>query len=230
MQQHSGHTLIELVIVVALIAIAVALAMSQAARRSETAGGGERVLRELRHGLEERRSAAIRLQPLPAPTSLESYSLPPVEIDFTDLVTTAPLDVDNTNVNGNSWSYVYTGDAIVLPAGWQVVASSANAITLAGSIPLIAGGSGGRGVLVTKLGFNGGGLPEVWDGTIWRSLPAGSPSGGSADPNAAPFWALYAISGDQQAAVAVAVHPGGVFEDWRWTGGAWQGFQKRGLN
>ncbi len=224
-----GWSLVELLLVVALIGIVAALVVSQAARTRPSAGGAERVVRELRQRLEERRAAAIRLQPLVASTSLEGYTLPFVDIDFTNAATTAPLVVESTTVSNAAWNFVYTADPLVLPQGWQVGQQPSD---LGSSIPLLGSGSNGRGIVVTHVGFDGSGFPQAQVSGVWQPAPTGAPgttSSSTPDPNTTPFWAVYAVSGDRQAAVAVAIHPGGVFEEWRWTGTAWQGFQQRTL-
>jgi type II secretory pathway pseudopilin PulG len=229
-QKCAGWSLFELLLVVALIGIVAALVLSQAARTRPSAGGAERVMRELRQRLEERRAAAIRLQPLVASTSLEGYTLPNVDIDFMSAATTAPLLVESTTASNGSWNFVYTADALVLPQGWQVAQQPGD---LGSWIPLLGNGANGRGVLVTHVAFDGNGFPQAQVSSVWQPVPAGAqgtnPSS-TPDSSNAPFWAVYAVSGDRKAAIAVAIHPGGVFEEWRWTGSTWQGFQLRTLN
>ncbi len=44
--------------------------------------------------------------------------------------------------------------------------------------------------------------------------------------DAAPFWAIYFVTNTPNVAVAVAVHPSGQTEQWRWDGGQWLGFRR----
>src|SRR6266705_1652227 len=85
-----------------------------------------------------------------------------------------------------TWSYVYQGDELRLPAGWTIAANT----QALGAIPAIP-----LGVPTTVISYTS-------DGRL-ASLPS-APS--STDPNVeSPFPAIYLVNGSE--ALAVAVHP-----------------------
>ncbi len=248
-----GFSLLEMLIVVAILGLIAAYAYSTVGGRRASANGGERALDSLARVLEERRNAAIRLNAIESPTSLENYTASPVEINFDDASTTRPLITDGVDSNGDgiddntgqaitrlaassgttaSWNYAYMGQPISLPQGW-IIASSAEQL---GSIPLIGAGQNGRGQLVSRLGFDNHGRALAPDSGRWQAYPQNSPSE-SSTINAAPFWSIYVVatpssspSSSPTAAVAISVHLTGQLERWRWDGAAWQGFGRRTLN
>ena len=247
--------MIELLIVMAVLAILVGYAISRNGATASTAGGGERALDEIERRLYERHDAAVRLNKIAAPTSLENYTAPPVEINLTDAATTRPLVTDGVDANGDgrddnsgaaitrlstpatpgalaTWNYGYESSMpLTLPAGWSIATTQAQL----GGIPLIGGGTQGRGVMATRVGFDGRGRAlGVNAAGQFLTLPPGSDAT-AATPAAAPFWAVYLIqaggAGNERgaSAVALSVHPTGQLERWRWDGSSWQGFRRRSL-
>lgn len=255
--REAGFTLIELLIVMAVIGILVGYAISRNAGNAASTGGGDRALEEVERRLSERHDAAIRLNQITAPTSLENYTAPPVDIDFGNPSTTVPLMTEGVDANSDglddntgtaitrlnstgsggslvSWRYSYENSPqLSLPTGWQIATSQSQL----GSIPLIGGGTSGRGVLATQIGFDGKGRAYVRDGTgQWSSLPSGSDAS-SSSVQSAPFWVVYVVfpSGTQSgstplAAAAISIHPTGQLERWRWDGSQWKGFRRRTLS
>lgn len=287
-----GYTMIELLLVIAVIGILSAYAVSRSYGNANSTGGGERAIQEVERRLSERRDAAIRLNQLLTPTSLENFTAPPVVIDFNDPSSTRPLLTEGVDANGDgvddntgapitritppsspggqaTWNYGYdNAPALTLPAGWSLVTSQSQL----GSIPLIGAGTQGRGLLATSFGFDSRGRPVVQlssapdpcnaepipPGCVtasgeddapppvpqsqWTNIPSGSDPAASSPANA-PFWAVYLVQtppltaiqtrfGLQPqpvAAVAIAVHPTGQLERWRWDGTTWQGFRRRTL-
>jgi prepilin-type N-terminal cleavage/methylation domain-containing protein len=222
----SGHTLLEMLIVVAMIAIVAALSIARLSGRDDAVRLGQTAALRIR----ERRAAAIQLNALTTPTLLQNYIQPPVTIDFTNLDTTRALRIDGTDTNHDgyddtsglqltrftppasvggtgSWSYAYQGEPVRLPAGWRVATSTANLAPIP-PIPL--------GSLVTSISFT----PE---GKV-SNQPATT---GSINPNVeSPFPAVYFTNGTD--AWAVAVHVAGP-EVWQWdrSSNQWRGFGNR---
>lgn len=256
--REAGFSLIEMLIVMAVIGILVGYALSRNGATASTAGGGERALDEVERRLYERHDAAVRLNRLAAPTSLENYTAPPVEIDLTNATTTRALLIEGVDANGDgrddntgstltslappataggqgTWNYSYeNSQALALPIGWRILTAPEQL----GAIPQIGLGQQGRGVLATGFGFDGQGRAMVRNAAgVWTTLPVGSLA--TADsPQTAPFWAVYMVqtqgaanntAGVGAAAVAISVHPTGQFERWRWDGTTWRGFRRRTL-
>src|SRR5260370_14391422 len=86
----AGFSLVELLIVCALISILAAVAISQFVGRDQAA----RLAREIAWRVRQRRAAAILLNALTEPTLLDNYRQPPASIDFGDLSTTRSLLLD----------------------------------------------------------------------------------------------------------------------------------------
>lgn len=225
-ERAAGHTLLEMMIVVVMIAIVAALAIPKLSGRDDAARLGQTAAIRIR----ERRAAAIQLNQLTAPTLLRNYIQPPVTIDFTNLNTTRALRVDGTDANRDgvddvtglqltrfvapstpggtgTWSYAYQGEGLTLPSGWRVAASSADLQP----IPLIP-----LGTLVTSISFTSSGAVSNQPSTA-----------GSLNPNVeSPFPAVYFTNGTD--AWAVAVHVTGP-EVWQWdrASNQWKGFGNR---
>jgi prepilin-type N-terminal cleavage/methylation domain-containing protein len=214
MHAAAGFSLVELLIVCALISIVAAVAVSQFVGRDQAG----RLAREIAWRVRQRRAAAIRLNALTEPTLLENYRQPPVSIDFGNLSTTRSLRLEGADATSfnppaatggiGTWNYVYQGDELRLPPGWTI---AANAQAL-GAIPVIP-----LGVPTTVLSFTA-------DGRV-AALP---PATASTDPNIEnPFPAIYLMNGSE--ARAVAVHPSGEIEIWQFdeTAHVWRGFGNR---
>ena len=210
----AGFSLVELLIVCAIISIVAAVAVSQFSGRDQAG----RLARDCARRLRERRAAAIRLNALTEPTLLENYRQPPVSIDFSNLSTTRALQLEGTGATSFSqppaagglgtWSYVYQGDELRLPTGWTIAANS----QALGAIPAIP-----LGVPTTVISYTS-------DGRL-ATLPS-APS--STDPNVeSPFPAIYLVNGSE--ARAIAVHPSGQVEIWQYDESArvWRGFGNR---
>ena len=222
-----GFSLTELLVVSALIIIVAALAFRISSGRDDGSRLGQDVARRIR----ERRAAAIQLNQQRAATQLEQYVQPPVTIDFADPETTRSLwlegadadDDGNDDASGRpltrfvppsapggtgAWAYAYQGGALRLPAGWRL-ATTASELAPVPPIPL--------GVPAAAVSF-------TREGTVANN-PAAA---GTTDPNQqTPFLAIYLTDGSD--AQAVAVHPTGLTEYWRWDAAsqAWRGFGDR---
>lgn len=238
-----GYSLVEVIVVLALIGIVSSVALSYLHARKANAGLLEQSLRAVEQTVAERRTAAIRLQSLSEATSLETFRQPPVEIDFNNPDSTRALVTDGRDLNDDgiddntgaaltiaqaptstqpnaegSWRYAYAGLPLVLPAGWSIARNSEE---LRG-VPLI--GAAGVGEIVTRIAFAPNGTARAFNGTQWISIPATA----SASTNQ-PCWAIYLIpnSTTPDVAGAVAIHPTGALELWRWDSSGWRGFQNR---
>lgn len=222
----AGHSLLEMMIVIAMIVIVAAVAIPKLSGRDDAVRLGHTAAIRIR----ERRAAAIQLNQQTAPTLLQNYIQPPVTIDFTNLNTTRALRIDGTDTNRDgiddttglhltrfippaspggtgTWSYAYQGDSLTLPAGWRVATSTSDLQPIP-TIPL--------GTLVTSISFTPTGAVG--------NQPATS---GSLNPNVeSSFPAIYFTNGTE--AWAVAVHVTGP-EIWQWdrTTSQWKGFGSR---
>lgn len=227
--KQSGFSLIELLIVIIIIGLIASFAFSRFLSVQD-AGAGERVIQTVAAKIGQRRDEAIRLNGLNAATSLENEIAPLVVIDFSDSEATASLITDGTDADGdgrddatgaritrlqnNVWQYSYRPDAIEFPGDWAVSTS----------IAPVGNGSDGRGVPVTRIGFDGAGRAYGYAKGAWQKYPSGS-SEDTASTQNTPFWAVYAGSG--QYAVAVAVYPSGQTEKFRFDGVSWRGWRAR---
>src|SRR5688572_33125817 len=88
----TGFSMIELVIVCAIISIIAAISLASFANRDQAG----RFQAEVATRIRERRASAIRINALTEPTLLENFRQPSIGIDFTNLATTAPLVVEGT--------------------------------------------------------------------------------------------------------------------------------------
>lgn len=217
-RNHSaGFSLLELVIVCALISILVAIALVSFANRDQAA----RFQAELASRIRERRASAIRINALTEATSLETFRQPPISIDFRNLQTTAALVVegqaDRTAFNPpvtpgtlGTWNFVYHGRELQIPTGWRI-ANSASDLSPLPLIPL--------GVPTTSFNFAADGRLDA------DSLP---PTPSNTNPNAeSPFPTIYLTNGNDGR--AVAVHPSGLLELWQYDDAnrRWIGFSNR---
>ena len=241
LNSESGFSLIELMLVIGLIGLISALAFSRFLSANDT-GAGERALQQINSRIQQRRDEAIRLNGLRAATSLENEVAPLVEMDLSDLSTTASLIINGTDADGDgrdddtgetltrlrsgNWQYSYRNDALDLPAGWSVVADDDR------SLPIIGNGAGhGQGANVTRLGFDANGRTFGYVNGGWQRFPTGA----SPDENSAenpPFWATYVARTDSLGtknliAVAVAVYPSGQTEKFHFDGYVWRGWRGR---
>ena len=217
-RNHSaGFSLLELVIVCALISILVAIALVSFANRDQAA----RFQAEVASRIRERRASAIRINALTEATSLETFRQPPISIDFRNLQTTAALVVegqaDRTTFNPpvtpgtlGTWNFVYHGRELQIPTGWRI-ANSASDLSPLPLIPL--------GVPTTSFNFAADGRLDS------DSLP---PTPSNTNPNAeSPFPTIYLTNGNDGR--AVAVHPSGLLELWQYDDAnrRWIGFSNR---
>ncbi len=216
-QSHqAGFSLLELVIVCAIITVVAGLALASFANRDE----GARVVQDVASRIRARRAAAIRLNNLVAPTLLENYKQSPITIDFTNASTTALLVTEGSapttftappsSGGTGTWNYIYQGSPLSLPTGWRVATSS----TDLSPIPVIS-----LGTPSTGLNFTGDGRLDA------SSLP---PSPANTNPNQeSQFPAVYLTNG--RTARAVAVHSSGLTEIWQYdeSTGTWRGFGNR---
>ena len=210
-----GFSLIELMIVCAIVGIVAALALASIANRDEAS----RLVEDVAARIRARRAAAMRLNSLNQATFLENYGQPPVSIDFTNPNTTAPLVTEgdqHTTFNMpapggiGTWSYIYSGAPLSFPQGWRVATSAENLAP----IPVIS-----LGTPTTSFNFQGDGRLDS------SSLPAAPPN---TNPNQeSPFPVVYLTNGTT--ARAVAVHPSGLTEVWAYdeSAGLWRGFGNR---
>lgn len=237
-RENLGFTLVEVMIVVAIVGIVAALTIARLANRDDAVRLGQAAAQRVR----ERRAAAIQLNSLSNPTRLQNYIQPPVTIDFTNLETTRGLRIDGVDADGDgvddnsgqqltrfvppehagsvgSWSYAYQGEPLQLPAGWRIVVRDSDL----GTIPTIP-----LGVIETSINFT----PE---GKVGNQPPVSPPDGKvsidppiiNIDPNReSPFPAIYFTNGN--AAIAIAVHVTGP-EFWQWdqSSGSWLGYANR---
>lgn len=246
--RQNGFSLIEMMLTLMVVGIISVIAFKQLYRRDGDVGGGERILQTASAKIIERRGDALRLrgEDRRLQVSVRPSSVAPLAINFADLQTTASLVIEGTDddkdctedITGQpltclkivggaaSWLPKYADNRLALPSGWRVAQNAGDL----GAIPLIAGGANGRGVLVTAIWFTPTGSAVWLDSFSSYNLPAGTPSSSSAAPSQAnsPFWAIYFVSsGSPALAVAVAVHPNGSTENFRWDGAQWIGYQNR---
>jgi prepilin-type N-terminal cleavage/methylation domain-containing protein len=247
--RQAGYTLIEIMVVIILISAIAAIAYTRLYNSSAEIGGAERVLAEAATRVLERRSEAARLNGENRQMAVYD-NVPPLPIDFASLPDTASLitegdDNDDCaddltggavtclveNFGVAQWETAFRADQIILPTNWTVAAN----VSSLGGIPLIAAGSDGRGILVTKVGFNADGRAFGFEPSLgaWVGMPSGAAVKPTPSLEDAPFWAIYFVgrnpSGGVIAAAVVAVHPSGLVERFHFDGTAWVGFQNRTL-
>lgn len=235
-----GFTLVELLVVITIVVILSAIVVSRGIFSSSESHGGEQLITELATRLNERQSEAQRLNGNKAVTAFHSSVAAPIEFDLTNLATTASLVTEGvdenadgiddvtgdplTFLNSGAWSLVYRGDQMRLPTDWKLAGSAAEL----GSIPLIATGAKGRGIPVTRIGFDGDGKALYRNAAgVWERTPSGTAPGKRINESA--FWAFYFIRpGSDKTAIAVAVYPAsGICERFRFDGTSWRGFADR---
>lgn len=213
----AGFSLVELLIVCAIVSIVVAIALASFANRDQAT----RFQADVASRIRERRASAIRINALTEATTLENFRQPPIGIDFANVETTAPLVVDGeaprttfhppaTPGMEGTWNFVYQGRQLQIPTGWRI-ANSASQLSPLPLIPL--------GVPTTSFSFTSDGRLDD------ASLP---PASSNTNPNVeSPFPTIYLTNGN--AGRAVAVHPSGLIEFWQYdeTGHRWNGFSNR---
>jgi prepilin-type N-terminal cleavage/methylation domain-containing protein len=211
-----GFSLLELVIVCAIISIVAAISLASFANRDQAG----RFQGDVAARLRERRASAIRINALTEPTLLENYRQPPIGIDFTNLPTTAALVVEGDEhttftvprISGGTakWEFVYQGNPLQIPSGWRI-ATGADDLS---PIPVIS-----LGTPTTNFSFTSDGKVES------SSLPAYNSNTNPDTEN--PFPTIYLTNGTT--ARAVAVHPSGLVELWNYdeATGRWTGFSGR---
>lgn len=217
-RNHSaGFSLVELVIVCAIVSVLAAMALASFAYRDQAA----RFQAEVASRIRERRASAIRINALTEPTLIENFRQPPIAINFANLQTTAALVVEGQTErttfqppaspgSEGTWNFVYHGRQLQIPAGWRIATSASELYPL----PLIP-----LGVPTTSFKFAPDGQLDA------DSLP---PAASNTNPNAeSPFPTIYLTNGN--AARAVAVHPSGLLELWQYDDarGRWIGFSNR---
>lgn len=253
-QLEKGFSLIELMIVLFIVILVSALTFSKFYGSATDIGGAEKILEETSARIVERRSDAVRLNGEDRRLALQQLTVSPLPMDFTNLNTTASLKIEGTDSDGNcvddltnknltcfsvsggtaAWQLSYHQDEIKLPRGWQVITSRDSL----GSLPLIGNGTNGRGVIVTKIGFDGKGkaLALELGSSVWKTMPTGANVSETPSANNAPFWAIYFAvlentpGGNSQvkAMIAIAIHPSGMIERFRYDNG-WIGVNNRTL-
>ncbi len=199
----AGFSLVELVIVCAIVSILAAIALASFANRDQAA----RFQADVASRIRERRASAIRINALTQATVLENFQQPPVGIDFSKLQTTAALVVEGEGERTTfqqpasgaegTWHFIYQGKDLEVPNGWRIAASPSQLAPLQ-LIPL--------GVPTTSFSFTAEGRLDP------ASLP---PAASQTNPNAeSPFPTIYLTNGS--AGRAVAVHPSGLLELWQY--------------
>lgn len=217
----AGFSLIELVIVCAIVSVIAALSLASFANRDQAG----RFMADVAARIRERRASAVRINALIEPTLLEDFRQPPISIDFSNLSTTAPLVVEGVEgAEGTSfgappslggtgqWNFVYQGTSLQVPSGWRIAASASQL----SPIPLIP-----LGTPTTTLSFTADGKVDA------SSLPSAA---SNTNPDVeSPFPAIYLTNGS--AARAVAVHPSGLVELWQYDEQTrtWNGFSNRSV-
>jgi prepilin-type N-terminal cleavage/methylation domain-containing protein len=256
----AGVSLVELLVVVFVAAIILSIAVARLNSSSDDVGGAERLLDEAAAKISARKSDAVRLDGEDKRRGLQRVATDPLPIDFSSLETTGSLRIDGPDadkdcyddVTGKSltclieahgrgvWQPALNPDALVLPSEWHVLTNAGEA-----NINLVGGGSRGRGVLATEIGFDGSGRAYARNSGSgeWVGMPLGAESGAEPSEEGAPFWAVYfvqfkkgsaekkggVVSSDVNAAVAIAIHPSGLIERFRYDGNEWIGYKNRSL-
>lgn len=143
--------------------------------------------------------------------------------DITGQAITYYANAGDTSSDGH-WVCAYRPDAWHLPLGWRLAAS----VEALGAIGPINPARLSQGYPVTRVAFDGTGrILGLGPHGQWLKFPLGSD--GSATTSAdGPFWAVYFVAEGQQAAVAVALHPSGLIERFRYDPAqGWRGFARR---
>ena len=255
-----GFSLIELLIVVIIIGIIALIYVGSSLRGDEAGGAEALLNVVHSRITERRSDAARLSvsKPIRFPDNYlqKQVITPPLSINFAEPATTAPLQTNSgndadedaiddttgqpytawfmsmTTVIGSNgqpeqkivadWYYGYSGEPVTLPSGWRLAQTAGEL-----PVPLISNAQHGKGELITKIGFDGSGRAYAFYTDKWLNV---SPLADSAQMTDAPFWAIYFYLPNATAAVAVAVHPSGLIENFRWDGAAWRGFENRTIN
>lgn len=244
-----GFSLMELLVVLGIIMIVSAIAVTRMYTGKNEIGGAERVLEDVSARIVERRAAAVRLNGEDRRSLLENFEAAPLSMNFEDLATTGTVKTEGVdedrnciddvtgetltclNISGGNavWSLVYAQDVLKLPDGWRLADVGRGM-----DLPRLGGGNAGQGVPVRDIAFDQTGkafAKEAGSG-VWQKQPTGSGVTDSPSTQDAPFWAVYFVmpgieKNTVSAGVAVAVHPSGLIERFRWDGEQWMGFKNR---
>lgn len=246
MKKESGFSVIELLFVVAIVTLLAAVVVSSGYFNNSSSHGGEQLITDLATRFHERRAEVQRLNGSRITTSLD-IAATPIEFDLLNLSTTASLITEGRDQGGDGedddtgeilthlrpkpgspdqgeWVFSHRQDAVSLPSDWKLVTNVSDLTT----IPLIASGARGRGIPVTRIGFDGEGRAlHKNEAGVWEKVPAGTSAGKKANESA--FWVFYFVRpGSTNTAVALGIYPAsGVTERFRYDGTAWRGFADR---
>ena len=238
----NGYSLIELLIVISLILIISSITISG------MLSGGSRDIRgianfqtEIMDFVKTRQSDARRLNGERRGDfyARDNYQpIPLLEIDFSKNL--ADLRINGEDEDGDCyddttgelltclkinsgkgsyfWEYAYLENPINLPVELRL----ANDIQSLRNVPLISGGERGRGVLVTRIGFDYAGNIYGFEQGGFYPQPIGTSPTSVASLENTPFWAIYFVGeNSSDFAYAIAVYPTGYLESYVYSDQTW---------